>query len=904
MAIAEGIYVGGAVEVSGVPGGQDVNGLCGQVLEYLIDSGKCSVMLTNGSTTEVETKYLKPPAAGSFDAMLGPCQQLDVMGDELSRCIFAKGYCVLQVCQDAAQAATAIAAMDTMSQEGKLARLPEAVEQGYFGDNRVKTCWLTGDDALKDPLVQSSDSLLSSVVDCIMPSSLDTLGGMIESRTPALVSVGLLDVETAEYPYPTFDDKEVHDYYQAYTSGLLRAVLNVGPEPVKAKLKAKGADYSDAEFSAAPGAMILFKPKCFDYSYEASGSTAMAVTATFTSKPETPSLVVLDGAGMSSISGPGAPTKPLVTVETSSTRMCGNFDDTAMYSAGLAYGCDCAVEFPLARFDWTMYHEPDPKAAFPWQFDCKHMGYVEGLEYFDNRYFNIPAQEAATMDTMHRHTLEVGAASLSKIGITKKVADKAPKHAGCAVALDKDDWDKAPKDEWLNGAGVNVQAILANRFNYTFNLKGVSLICDTACSSSLTAAHQAKLFLVDRVNDKLDFFVVIGLHQCLALNVWMGNNVGHMFTSIGRCQTFNNTADGFLRGDNCSGIIMNFDSPTKEATWRGSMIGQNGRAATMTAPNGIAQEDVIWKALRDASIEPPEGQIWSCHGTGTSLGDPIEVGAMRKVQTKNGRNNDALMVNTNKPFTGHSEGGAAMTSIIAMLIQVQLQRVNTLCHLDVFNAHMDVSNLDAVFPTELNTTNVGQSNGHVSSFGFGGTNAHCVMFAAGQNSGSSQDILKKLAEVPYPELRITEGGPDSWEYYGFAADAKSGDKYAVTLSDSSRKYVLLEEAQEIDGCDVAYTITGSFGEPVQMEDGMVPGLKNVVVEVPENGEVEFNFYQTCKTEVVLAPKAYKCWKKSAPCEGPAEGLTNTWLAKGVPGSELRIDLFASQGMYAVTWVSL
>merc|ERR1719181_1629395 len=181
----------------------------------------------------------------------------------------------------------------------------------------------------------------------------------------------------------------------------------------------------------------------------------------------------------------------------------------------------------------------------------------------------------------------------------------------------------------------------------------------------------------DRRNDGLEFFICMGLHQCLNFLAFMGAHLSHTITTNGRCTTFNQSADGYMRTDTCSGLTIKWASETEErmALWRGSAAGQNGRSATMTAPNGLAQEDVIRKAMRDASITPPESAGWSCHGTGTSLGDPIEIGSMRKVQNKHPRE-QALVVNTNKPNTGHLEGGAAMTSLISAVLQLKQAKCN------------------------------------------------------------------------------------------------------------------------------------------------------------------------------------------------------------------------------------
>ena len=122
-----------------------------------------------------------------------------------------------------------------------------------------------------------------------------------------------------------------------------------------------------------------------------------------------------------------------------------------------------------------------------------------------------------------------------------------------------------------------------------------------------------------------------------------------MLSASGRCLTFNATASGYNRGDGTAGLLLKTGEHEEQrlAYFRGSQIGNDGRSASMSAPNGPAQEKCIWGAVREAMMTPPESTVWECHGTGTSLGDPIEVGAVRKVQIKMPRQ-EPLMVATSK----------------------------------------------------------------------------------------------------------------------------------------------------------------------------------------------------------------------------------------------------------------
>jgi polyketide synthase-associated protein len=930
-----GLLVGSLVEIAKMPEGS-LNGELGQLLDYSRASDQYEVALINGETPSVDSKYVKTPenvlkpgvggGPSSFDMLMGPRTPGAFLAEEMADCIFEKGFCVLKTCQKLADLEQTVEVLRELGDEGRLGRLPLEVEEGYLGeDGKGKVLWLDPDDGntIQNDLLLANDANISNLAGLFQPYSADAIGKMVVERTPALVSLSLQADEEGDYPQPMASDKILGDYLGTWRRGLVRVVHFMGPATAKVTLSAKEGSHSaslpvqvDAvPIDAAPNTIILFRTDCFSFKTEADEEFAM-MTASFQS--EAPNMVISGYEGdlralSAGAEGPPPPPGDVISVMAHATRLATSWDSGAMMNTGLQAGCDTICQIPIARFNVDIYWCPDPDELLmrPGSTIQKHTSFVEGIELFDNKHFEISNNEAGGMGPLQRLVLEVGNTLMTKGGIPKKIANRKSTHAGVAVGVDKDDYPTLGIDP---GTAMNAYAIIANRFSFTFNMKGPNFVCDTACSASLTAAHCGKLMLYERNYDPLEFLLAIGTHLCLSVGPFIGTSANRMVSPEGRCFTFNASANGYLRGEGTSGFTMKYTSPEtdRNAVFRSSCVGQDGRSASLTAPNGPAQQEMIERAIKEARMSAPESTCWECHGTGTTLGDPIEVGAVRKVQVKKPRV-EPLMISTMKSNIGHLEGGAAMGGMMKCIEQVMHCQCLSSLHVYQLNAHLDHEAFDAFFETEYSCFKYNQGHAQVTSLGFGGSNGHGVFWgkkSAGYLPSPNEQIMKRIAKMSPAEVRVLGDNPDDWEADLPGADHKPGDTYTIFINSEDPVDVPIrwvkedkasEEAEEDE--EASFSIVGNFNswEEDRMAPGDVPGQHLTNVTVPAEGVLEFRILKDGDPEKVIGPSVPKCSKKTVPIKGPEKGLTNTWLAKIEADAEVQIELFYLKGKYSILW---
>jgi len=408
----------------------------------------------------------------------------------------------------------------------------------------------------------------------------------------------------------------------------------------------------------------------------------------------------------------------------------GNADD---YWRLLANGRDAISEVPPDRWPVDELFDPDPKV--PGKMVTRWGGFLDEVDCFDASFFGISPREAENMDPQQRLLLEVSWDALEHAGLPlERIGGSA---AGVFVGVSNADYFLRSPPSFENidaylGTG-SALSIAANRVSYAFDLRGPSAAVDTACSSSLVALHLACRSLQ---NHDCEMALAGGVNLILS-PVWSlaFSKFGFM-AADGRCKTFDARADGYVRGEGCGVVVLKrlddaiADGDRILATIAGSAVNQDGRTAGLTAPNGLAQRRVVRDALHRAAVEPSDINYIEAHGTGTPLGDPIEVEALADVF---GRGSDPdrrkIAIASVKTNIGHLEAAAGIASVIKVVLALRNEMIPPHLHFQTPNPNIPMHNTPFVIPTEPRPWPKGSGRrlAGVSSFGFGGTNAHVVL---------------------------------------------------------------------------------------------------------------------------------------------------------------------------------
>ncbi|NEP08925.1 MAG: alpha/beta fold hydrolase [Symploca sp. SIO2C1] len=387
-------------------------------------------------------------------------------------------------------------------------------------------------------------------------------------------------------------------------------------------------------------------------------------------------------------------------------------------------GVDAITEVPANR-----WHQEVQKPIPQWG------GFLEQVDQFDPQFFGITPREAQSMDPQQRLLLEVSWEALENAGIA---AEKlAGSETGVFIGISSYDYSRLQfPDDPYSGTG-NALSIAANRLSYMLDVRGPSWSVDTACSSSLVAVHQARQSLQQ---GECQLALAGGVNLILSPELSITFAQAGMMAADGRCKTFSADADGYVRGEGCGIVVLKRladalkDGDNVLALIKGTAVNQDGRSNGLTAPNGPAQQAVICQALENAGVEPAEISYFEAHGTGTSLGDPIEVNSLKQVLMKGRSLEQPCWLGSVKTNIGHLEAAAGIAGLIKVVLSLQHAKIPPHLHLQQLNPHIDLDNTSLAIPTELQEWQISQERlsqerrlAGVSSFGFGGTNAHIIL---------------------------------------------------------------------------------------------------------------------------------------------------------------------------------
>ncbi|HEY5731136.1 MAG TPA: beta-ketoacyl synthase N-terminal-like domain-containing protein, partial [Anaerolineales bacterium] len=395
----------------------------------------------------------------------------------------------------------------------------------------------------------------------------------------------------------------------------------------------------------------------------------------------------------------------------------------------LRNGVDAISEVPSDRWDVDAFHSENPD---PGKITTRFGGFLDNVDLFDPAFFGISPREASRMDPQQRLLLEVSWEALENAFIPPETL--AGTRTGVFVGISSYDYSRLQFDnpemiDAYTGTG-NAHSIAANRLSYVFDLRGPSMAVDTACSSSLVSTHLAVQSLR---NGESDLALAGGVNLILTPELTITFSQARMLSSDGHCKTFDAGADGYVRGEGCGVVVLKRlsdalrDGDNILAQIRGSAVNQDGRSNGLTAPNGLAQQDVIRYALADAGVAPHQIGYVEAHGTGTPLGDPIEISSLRAVldDDSNGR----VLIGSVKTNIGHLESAAGIAGLIKSILALQHESIPPHLHLKEVNPYLSLEDSRLEIGTYLRPWKRRDQPrfGGISSFGFGGTNAHIII---------------------------------------------------------------------------------------------------------------------------------------------------------------------------------
>ncbi|MBK8552604.1 MAG: acyltransferase domain-containing protein, partial [Ignavibacteria bacterium] len=359
-------------------------------------------------------------------------------------------------------------------------------------------------------------------------------------------------------------------------------------------------------------------------------------------------------------------------------------------------------------------------------------GFVNDVDKFDPAFFGISPREAVQIDPQQRFTLEVTWEALEDAGINPETL--AGKNVGVFIGICTYDYARftaGRKDlfDVYTGTGTSL-SIAANRISYAYDFRGPSIAIDTACSSSLVALHTA----CQSLNSGQSGLALAGGVNLLLAPDW---NVvfteADMLATDGRCKTFDADADGYVRSEGCGIIVLKKlpdalkDGDRIYSVIKGSALNQDGKSNGLTAPNGPSQEEVIKSALLNSNVKANEINYLETHGTGTPLGDPIEVNELSTVLTTDRSEENILYIGSVKTNIGHLEAAAGIAGVIKTSLALYNKEIPRHLNYKKLNPEIKIGNK----PVKVADKNINWNGRNrlagISSFGFGGTNAHVIL---------------------------------------------------------------------------------------------------------------------------------------------------------------------------------
>ena len=421
---------------------------------------------------------------------------------------------------------------------------------------------------------------------------------------------------------------------------------------------------------------------------------------------------------------------------------------------------DLITEIPADRWNWRDYHKDFSSGEFKTQ--VKWGGFIEDADKFDARFFSISPLEAEMMDPQQRVFLQTVWETIEDAG--HKASEFAGRRVGLFVGVQFSDYQQMLASQGLLNAQMglgNEHSILVNRISYLLNLRGPSEPYNTACSSSLVAVHRA----VSSIRSgESELAIAGGISLMLSPYTTISGDSLGVLSADGRCKTLDASANGYVRGEGAGALLLKpltralEDNDHIYAVIRGTAVNHGGKAPSLTAPNSEAQAALLVQAYEEADVDPQTVSYLELHGTGTKLGDPIEIEGIKRAFKQLGERRSTTVqrhaycgIGSVKTNIGHLEPASGIAGLMKLILSMQHRTLPGMVHLNELNPYVKLQQTPFYVVDQTRTWEPLLDENQrplprragVSSFGFGGVNAHVVLEEF-ESSSISADATPQL----------------------------------------------------------------------------------------------------------------------------------------------------------------